>query len=447
MTMSGSSCPSSPRSRASRSWAAPTPSARCARGCAGSTASRRSSSGPASSSTGSRRTPSSSAPRTQAASRSWRPRRRGACTRSSRSPWRRPRRERAAWGPPPGATRPGSWSIGPSPWNPSVVRALELARSGAIGHIFHARIHMAHQGPKEAGCSPVFLALALRSEAERRGRARGLLRLRGGGDGRALGPAPAGPGRRAAPWSSPASRWTTTRWSSGSGRSARCCPRPPGPRTRISTTCCSWASAGTLETVRGKLIHTHTKPGEYSHWGADRLNRKEVRLAPLPAGRRNGPEHFVHCAPERPSLRGPLPRRDGPARPGDPLRGPALGAHGAEDQAGARRALIQGAGPEELGREGPGEPSPGPAAPAAAEPGRVGGAAAATGPEEPLLLIGHLPGSSDPGPSSPDSGRVRSPGGSPGRRAAGAPGRRRTRTRRGPAGPGRGGAGGEASSS
>jgi predicted dehydrogenase len=52
---------------------------------------------------------------------------------------------------------------------------------------------------------------------------------------------------------------------------------------------------GTLETVRGKLIHTHTKPEEFSHWGADRQNRKEIKLKPLPAGRRNGPEHFVDC--------------------------------------------------------------------------------------------------------------------------------------------------------
>jgi len=52
---------------------------------------------------------------------------------------------------------------------------------------------------------------------------------------------------------------------------------------------------GTLETVRGKLVHTHTKPGEFSHWGADRQNRREVPLPKLPAGRRNGPEHFVHA--------------------------------------------------------------------------------------------------------------------------------------------------------
>jgi len=52
---------------------------------------------------------------------------------------------------------------------------------------------------------------------------------------------------------------------------------------------------GTLETVRGTLVHTHTKPGEFSHWGADRQNRRVLPLPNPPAGRRNGPDHFVHC--------------------------------------------------------------------------------------------------------------------------------------------------------
>lgn len=51
---------------------------------------------------------------------------------------------------------------------------------------------------------------------------------------------------------------------------------------------------GTLETVRGRLVRTHTRPEDFSHWGAERLNRKEIPLRPLPAGRRSGPEHFVH---------------------------------------------------------------------------------------------------------------------------------------------------------
>ncbi|HYE98242.1 MAG TPA: Gfo/Idh/MocA family oxidoreductase, partial [Planctomycetota bacterium] len=44
----------------------------------------------------------------------------------------------------------------PLAWSPAFQRALALVQAGDIGHVFHARIHMAHQGPKEAGCSPYF---------------------------------------------------------------------------------------------------------------------------------------------------------------------------------------------------------------------------------------------------------------------------------------------------
>jgi len=52
---------------------------------------------------------------------------------------------------------------------------------------------------------------------------------------------------------------------------------------------------GTLETSRGKLIKTRTKPEDFSHWGAERMNAKSLPLPKFPPGRRNGPEHFVHC--------------------------------------------------------------------------------------------------------------------------------------------------------
>ena len=41
-------------------------------------------------------------------------------------------------------------------WRPNLVKATELARSGAIGQLFNVRVRMAHQGPKELGCSPYF---------------------------------------------------------------------------------------------------------------------------------------------------------------------------------------------------------------------------------------------------------------------------------------------------
>ena len=44
----------------------------------------------------------------------------------------------------------------PTAWNPGYLKAAELVWSGAIGQVFFARMRMAHQGPKEIGCSPFF---------------------------------------------------------------------------------------------------------------------------------------------------------------------------------------------------------------------------------------------------------------------------------------------------
>lgn len=182
----------------------------------------------------------------------------------------------------------------PLAWNPSVVRAMELVQRGDIGHVFHARIHMAHQGPKEAGCSPYFWGWLY--DAKRNG-AGALV------DYCCYGAAVM------------ASLWGKPRQVLGVAGNL---VKPNFPvddnalviglwpkRTVLSQA--SWTQNpdfhdllflgvdGTLETVRGKLVHTHTKPGEFSHWGADRRNEKEVKLPKLPVGARNGPEHFVHC--------------------------------------------------------------------------------------------------------------------------------------------------------
>ncbi len=44
----------------------------------------------------------------------------------------------------------------PTAWSPAVNKAVELVRGGAIGQVFFVRVRMAHQGPKEIGCSPYF---------------------------------------------------------------------------------------------------------------------------------------------------------------------------------------------------------------------------------------------------------------------------------------------------
>jgi len=182
----------------------------------------------------------------------------------------------------------------PIAWSPSVVRAMELVNKGEIGHVFHARIHMAHQGPKEAGCSPYFWGW--------------LYDAKQNGAGALVDYCCYGAAIMATLWGKPKQVVGV----------ARTLAKPNFPvddnalvvgvwpkRTVLSQA--SWTQNpdfhdtlflgvdGTLETVRGKLIHTHTKPGQFSHWGADRLNQKEIKLKPLPAGRRNGPEHFVHA--------------------------------------------------------------------------------------------------------------------------------------------------------
>lgn len=41
-------------------------------------------------------------------------------------------------------------------WRPAFQRACQMLSEGALGHVFHATIRMAHEGPREMGCSPYF---------------------------------------------------------------------------------------------------------------------------------------------------------------------------------------------------------------------------------------------------------------------------------------------------
>jgi len=181
----------------------------------------------------------------------------------------------------------------PIAWNPAVARALELVESGDLGHVFHARIHMAHQGPKEAGCTPYFW--------------RWLYDARQNGAGALVDYCGYGAAVMAALWGRPREVFGMARRLVKAGLpvddNALVVAAWP-KRTALAQA--SWTQnpdfhealflgvGGTLETVRGTLVRTHTRPQDFSHWGAERLNRKEIALPRLPAGRRNGPEHFVH---------------------------------------------------------------------------------------------------------------------------------------------------------
>jgi predicted dehydrogenase len=181
-----------------------------------------------------------------------------------------------------------NWAIA---WDPACARAMELVEAGDIGPVFHARIHMAHQGPREAGCTPYFW--------------KWLYDPRENGAGALVDYSSYGAAVMASLWGRPREVVGVAR------RLVKRIPVEDNALViglwpnRTALAQASWTQnpdfhevlflgvKGTLETSRGKLFRTHTRPEDFSHWGAERQNQKEVPLPRLPAGRRSGPEHFV----------------------------------------------------------------------------------------------------------------------------------------------------------
>ncbi len=181
----------------------------------------------------------------------------------------------------------------PLAWSPVMIRALELIKAGEIGQVFHARVHMAHQGPKEAGCTPYFW--------------RWLYDRRENGGGAIIDYCCYGAAIFATLWGRPRQVFGV----------ARNLVKPRFPvddnamvtaiyDKRIALAQASWTQnpdfhdalflgdKGTLITDRGKLIRSTTNPAFFDHHGSHQLEVKGLPLKPLPAGRRNGPEHFIH---------------------------------------------------------------------------------------------------------------------------------------------------------
>jgi predicted dehydrogenase len=181
----------------------------------------------------------------------------------------------------------------PLAWNASVTRALELVQAGDIGHVFHARIHMAHQGPKEAGCSPYFWKWLYDPK------------LNGGGA--IVDYCCYGANVMAMLWGRPKEvvgvAGTLVKPSFPVDDNALLVGIWP-KRTALAQA--SWTQNpdfhdtlflgvdGTLETSSGKLYKSATRREDFSHWGAERQNRTELNVPEPKAGFRNGPEHFVH---------------------------------------------------------------------------------------------------------------------------------------------------------
>jgi predicted dehydrogenase len=182
----------------------------------------------------------------------------------------------------------------PISWSPASSQAMDMVADGAIGRVFHAKIHMAHQGPKEAGCTPYFYGW--------------LYDRKENGGGAIIDYCCYGAVVFATLWGSPKQVFGVAR--------NLVKPRFPVDDNAIVTAIydktiavaqASWTQnpdfhdalylgeKGTLVTDRGKLLLSGTKPKDFSHYGSHHIRVREVPLRPLPAGRRNGPEHFLHC--------------------------------------------------------------------------------------------------------------------------------------------------------
>jgi predicted dehydrogenase len=182
----------------------------------------------------------------------------------------------------------------PMAWWPAFAGAIERVERGELGHVFHARIHMAHQGPKEAGCTPYFW--------------KWLYDAKQNGAGALVDYCCYGADVMAALWGRPREVVGVARTLAKSNFPVEDNALVVGiwPKRTVLAQA-SWSqnpdfhemlflgTDGTLETSHGKLIHTRTKPEDYSHWGAERMNAQELPLPKFAVGRRNGPEHFVAC--------------------------------------------------------------------------------------------------------------------------------------------------------
>ncbi len=183
----------------------------------------------------------------------------------------------------------------PIAWNPSITRALELVQEGSIGHVFHARIHMAHQGPKEAGCTPYFYNWLYDPKLNGAGAlvdyccyGAAVMGLLWGKPKEVVGVA-----RTLAKKNFPVddNAMVVGIWPTHTALAQASWTQNPDFHDTLFL-----GVDGTIETLHGKLFRSATRPEEFSHWGAeDRQNRKELPIPKPKPGFRNGPEHFVHA--------------------------------------------------------------------------------------------------------------------------------------------------------
>ena len=169
-------------------------------------------------------------------------------------------------------------------WRPNIVKALELAGSGAIGQVYNVRVRMAHHGPKELGCSEYFYGWLYDAEKNGAGAfmdyccyGAAFCRLLLGVPNAVMGAAdrlvkenfPVDDNGMVFMFYDTAYASTEASW----------CQIPDYHDTVIL------GSKGTLVTDRGKLL-IGTEP---------RKPMEEVDLVEPEAPKRNGPEYLLHC--------------------------------------------------------------------------------------------------------------------------------------------------------
>jgi predicted dehydrogenase len=183
----------------------------------------------------------------------------------------------------------------PMAWWPSFPYAIRLVQEGSIGHVFHARIHMAHQGPQEAGCTPYFYNWLYDRKLNGAGAlvdyccyGAAVMGLLWGKPKEVFGIA-----RTLAKKNFPVddNAMVVGIWKDHTALAQASWTQNPDFHDTLFL-----GVRGTLETQRGKLFMSATRPEDFSHWGAeDRQNRTEIPVPEPAPGYRNGPEHFVHA--------------------------------------------------------------------------------------------------------------------------------------------------------
>jgi len=172
----------------------------------------------------------------------------------------------------------------PIAWKANHLKAAELVRSGAIGQVFFARMRMAHQGPKEIGCSPFFYEWLYDAEKNGAGAFMDYC-CYGAAFWRYLLGMPkavsAAADRLVKDYIQVDDNGVLLMFYDGAYCAAEgSWTQIPGYHDMVIL-----GSEGTLTTDRGRLlIATKSAP-----------EQTEVELPPLPAGRRNPAEYFIGC--------------------------------------------------------------------------------------------------------------------------------------------------------